>query len=94
MKKITVIATLLTLLYACTGNKPGVVGTVNDHSLDGKEIYLLQHSNFDLSYEDTAVIQNGKFEFPDLDEGVYYILMDDSTAGFEIKQGLPVYVGE
>ncbi|MDR0798204.1 MAG: AhpC/TSA family protein [Dysgonamonadaceae bacterium] len=94
MKKITVIAALLTLLYACTGNKPGVVGTVSDHSLDGKEIYLLQHSNFDLSYEDTAVIQNGKFEFPDLDEGVYYILMDDSTAGFEIKQGLPVYVGE
>jgi peroxiredoxin len=40
------------------------------------------------------VIKKGKFVFKDLEDGVYYILLDDSLVNGEIGQGLPIYVDE
>jgi peroxiredoxin len=94
MKKTGCIVSLILLLCACRDTAPGLKGTVSDQSLDGKEIYLFQHNNYDMISADTATIRDGKFVFSGLVEGVYYLLMDDSLATGEIEQGVPLYIGQ
>jgi len=95
-KSISILSLTL-LLFACDKEKgPGIMGSVADKSLDGKEIYLFQYIDFETVSSDTALIKGDRFSFSgsDISEGVYYLLMDDPSVSGEIAQGLPVYLGE
>ena len=88
------ILSLILLLFACDKG-PGITGKVVDKSLDGKEIYLFKYNDLEAISSDTALISGGKFSFSgsDISEGVYYLLMDDSSVEGEIAQGCPIYLG-
>ena len=96
VKSISILSLIL-LSFSCSKDKgPGIRGSIVDKSLDGKEIYLFQYSDYESVCLDTVLIKGDKFSFfgPDISKGVYYLLMDDPSVKGEIAQGFPVYLGE
>jgi peroxiredoxin len=95
MRKFISILSLVLVVLSCNKTTvPGLEGTVEDSSLNGKEIYLIRHNNVDIVSSDTAVITDNRFVFSDIAEGIYYLLMDDSAAEGEIEEGLPIYINQ
>ena len=89
------VLSLALLFFACDKD-PRIIGRVADKSLDGKEIYLFKYSDGEAFDSDTTLIKGDKFSFSGsgINEGVYYLLMDDPSVEGEIAQGLPLYLSD